>query len=827
MLKINIFLPFSWQEILSAIRQCSTLNSGTDEDGLIITNKEEMLRSLVDRKFRSTNPDGLEGGKYVKGLCDILYSLDPRKYPFLAGFSNRHVQNSEHPKILKLETRQQTFIAPIRMSFEGGNFVRENSKDTSIQTIGGQSVIVSPDADIGEFYENTTADFVRRTIRSSEDIKVKENCNEMLQLINTIALSEEQGNVSNPMSLNNSIPTEQVPELESRCVDLFNEWIGKSKLGLGYLFYLTKQKNGWGDEFITKIVHHMAPRVGELVIEEIVMLMLMMYFRRDKWNMEELFEFLDPTQLQKKLADMIDSKRGLSDAELCAICLGLRHITEFTANIDEFRDALYRRMTSIGDALSSDKAFELNSSHLAAMNMAVIQISVLLQQGYHIGSRDPARYIIRLLKSYEDAVIAYDENGVSKESSNGRFLMETRAASKIMMFGSSKGGLHNQEVTARVIERLMLGKHIRHLALRDLVSFLKFLGQVKEFGTYSTTSEFQIADVVNTVLSEIRDMTNENENDLFYGIKDIMLILQSWVYLSAFDKFDLENIRKVMNAVKELPHELFEENSSIDMKERNLSLGRVLSYTCYNALYPNSYLAYQQQDPNKRESLSPQDYEQFTRLISSLDRTIKIYLNSDTAKELLIGDEKLKFMIMLNQSKVPAIFHEKTKLPATIILSRRQQLVYAVYKGLISGLGDDSYVSIVHVLPHFREPDIVFGHIAGNKITFPSSISDLPDYEIKPAPEVGEWTVISVDAPSSTAKDLGELAKTGEYAPEHANPERHRQLMRLGYQIYPLSARDQKEIIRGSNVKFAHRILANILTGNTQDDPNPRSTPVY
>ena len=138
---------------MTAIRKCSTINSGTDGDELIITNKaEETLRSLVDRKFRSTNPDGLESGKYVKGLCDILYSLDPRKYPFLAGFSNKHVENSEHPKILKLETRQQTFIAPIRLSMDGGNIVK-NYKDTSIQTTSGQSVIVSPDADIGEFYE--------------------------------------------------------------------------------------------------------------------------------------------------------------------------------------------------------------------------------------------------------------------------------------------------------------------------------------------------------------------------------------------------------------------------------------------------------------------------------------------------------------------------------------------------------------------------------------------------------------------------------------------------------------------------------------------------
>ena len=112
-------------------------------------------------------------------------------------------------------------------------------------------------------------------------------------------------------------------------------------------------------------------------------------------------------------------------------------------------------------------------------------------------------------------------------------------------------------------------------------------------------------------------------------------------------------------------------------------------------------------------------------------------------------------------------------------------------------------------------------------ISIPSYFSEVPVYEVKPAPEFGEWTVISIDAPSTTARDLGDLAKTTEFVPQHANPERHRQLIRLGYQIYPLTAKDQKDLIRGGDVKWAEKLLANILTGVTQGDPNPRGVPVY
>ena len=51
--------------------------------------------------------------------------------------------------------------------------------------------------------------------------------------------------------------------------------------------------------------------------------------------------------------------------------------------------------------------------------------------------------------------------------------------------------------------------------------------------------------------------------------------------------------------------------------------------------------------------------------------------------------------------------------------------------------------------------------------------------------------------------------------------------MRLGYQIYPLSPKDQKNLIRADAEKWAHRILANILSGTPQHDPNPKGIPVY
>ena len=752
-------------------------------------------------KTRSSNPDGLDGDKYVQRICKILHNLEPTKYAFFAGISAPQESDKEL-KYLK-PGKRQPFIKPTRLSIDGSK--APSISETTLQTATGEIIIANTEEDIGEYYQDTTPDFVKRSIRNSLELQVTSNCEEMIKLVNSIASADAQYSDRSPHTkIDEFIASETTSQLESRCLQLFHAWVGRSKLGLGYLFHLTNHQKGWGDEFITKIVRHLAPRIEELPTEEIVTLMLMIFFRRETWSEDDLYEILDPTFLQKRLSTLMDSTIGITDAELCAICLGLRKVKGFTANIDEFRDALYRRLANIGNILSSEKAFSLDVEHISALNMAVIQISVLLQQGYHMGTRDPAKHILGMLKAYEEAVIAYNETAIEHESlSEGKFLMETRAAVKIMMFGSSKGGLHNKEVTEKVVERLILGKHIRHLSLRDLVSFLKFLSQGKEFGTLLKTDEYDITDIAKSTFNEIREITEDNDECQSCHPVDVMFILQSWLYLALFEQFDLVNIQKIMNAINELPDDVFQSNCTLPSEEQNISLGRILADTCYQTLFPKSYSALHSSELFKSHTLEPKELSQFSRLISSLDRSMKIYLQPTHMKGILLSDNKIRRLINLNQSQVPVIVYEKTKLPATLNLTRRQQLLYAVHKGLLTALDGKTHLKILHILPHFREPDIVFGHIAGNMISVPPSLTDAPEHDIKPAPEIGEWTVISLDHPSMTARELEELASTTEFSPQHANPERKRQLMRLGYQIYPLSAHEQKQLIRSDPTTWA------------------------
>ena len=68
-----------------------------------------------------------------------------------------------------------------------------------------------------------------------------------------------------------------------------------------------------------------------------------------------------------------------------------------------------------------------------------------------------------------------------------------------------------------------------------------------------------------------------------------------------------------------------------------------------------------------------------------------------------------------------------------------KQLV-TCYRGLARFLGSEQYCRVVRVLPHFAEPDIVFGNIGGCCLTVPEGLWRTESLVPRPAP-VGEWWV--------------------------------------------------------------------------------------
>ena len=91
---------------------------------------------------------------------------------------------------------------------------------------------------------------------------------------------------------------------------------------------------------------------------ELVSTLLLLYMRTKAVSQSAeaadvaLYDRLDPTFLQQAVADVI-VKTATNDTEVCALYLGLRRIPDFSLYVAEARDAVYARLQSIGNKLSS------------------------------------------------------------------------------------------------------------------------------------------------------------------------------------------------------------------------------------------------------------------------------------------------------------------------------------------------------------------------------------------------------------------------------------------------------------------------------------------
>ena len=76
-------------------------------------------------------------------------------------------------------------------------------------------------------------------------------------------------------------------------------------------------------------------------------------------------------------------------------------------------------------------------------------------------------------------------------------------------------------------------------------------------------------------------------------------------------------------------------------------------------------------------------------------------------------------------------------------LDKRSRQIVMCHRALVKFMGTESYVGLSRILPHFTEPDLVFGNIGGNCMTVPGYMTD-PDYVGCRPPPPGDWWVVVV-----------------------------------------------------------------------------------
>ena len=194
---------------------------------------------------------------------------------------------------------------------------------------------------------------------------LKEDLNEVQK-----ELKEHDANEEILELLSMLMSKENSPETAEKCLTLFESWVGRTKLNLA--FYMFANRDVFHSvEFLSRIVKHLSSNVENLSSEEIVALWLCIHFSNRVWSREELYEHLDFTVFQMKLAKMIPL---LSVAEISCILIGMKKVRSIALYHPELRFALYTMLsglTKLYSSVSEEERAELD--HLVCLTLPILE----------------------------------------------------------------------------------------------------------------------------------------------------------------------------------------------------------------------------------------------------------------------------------------------------------------------------------------------------------------------------------------------------------------------------------------------------------------------
>lgn len=577
---------------------------------------------------------------------------------------------------------------------------------------------------------------------SKVDKEVKDNKEEMMQLLEAINQSYQ----NETSGLEEKVHQPEL--LEQRCLDLFQLWVGKSKLGLAYMLY--GNKNLQSEQFVTRLVRHMAAKMDTLHPEELVTMLLCLYFSKKVWKPDQLYDVLDPMALQQKLAVLLN-KFFLDNREVCAVCFGLKRIEKFIAVQPDFRQALYNRLIFIGNNLTQNTIKE--------DDLAVFHIMLLLSQG-HLIARDGRDKIEEFLRTYT--------NGAASNA------LSIRTAVKVMSFGLAQG-IEKEDLSKAVLDRIVQGDSIKELSIGDMAGLAKFV-------KFSDTLQNR-KPAAQLILSELKRI--EDRDCTLTDVKDIVVC---WGHLEGIlDQSDLDRWKQVFACINALPDSVFDASTT------HSDISKQIALSLHKELFPKSFSS--MDSAAEFDEKFSSDHSTFTRTLSSVD-TVLALQNPQFKAECGIELKRCGLMLKFNQNPIP-----KAALSPQLPLknmTHRQKIATIVLRHVTDKLGGESYVAMTHLLPHFQEPDIVFGHIAGIRLSVPEKLRRTEPV-LKPAPEVGDWVVLMLELGFPTKHD------------------RAKQLEQLGYKVVKVPHPSDS---LSTDISI---ILANELTGVSQGAPVKRA----
>jgi hypothetical protein len=492
--------------------------------------------------------------------------------------------------------------------------------------------------------------------------------------------------------------------------------------------------------YLDKVIRHLgSDNPFNASPHDLVALLLLIYFKRDV-SVDSLSEFMDLSLLQASLSSHIRAGK-FTQEEVCAVCLSLKRISDFKVNHKPFRAELYKQL---------DKFTPSGDTKLD--DFFIMTLLTILSKG-NLVCFDNTEMVMTMLRSISKYV---DKLGLA---------ISIRLLSFPLTLGVS-----NKIIEERVLARIQTS--LDQCSTRDLLSLCNY---------FSKQTEDNVS-MMNSLVNHL-----EGCMEHFETVEELADILDCFHYLSHKSNYSGKFNDLIFDALKHV------ETSDNPLNTREI--GQNIVTFLFSKLKPEMV------NNVKETSALLQDRnlsDRFTRIPSFL------YNSWEVESGQKIGKVDPVFLQNLTNS-----FHKRLPIelysPQLDIkdLEHRNKHLVNVYRAMVKFMGNEQHVKPTRLLPHFEQPDIVFGNIGGMSMTVPKYLTDPDCLGVRRAPP-GDWWVLVLAA----RKHLdAENRVIGQEA------LKVKQLSKLGYNpvVIPLS-----KISHGSLM----RTLTEVLKTTDVDLPN-------
>jgi len=218
----------------------------------------------------------------------------------------------------------------------------------------------------------------------------------------------------------------------------------------------------------------------------------------------------------------------------------------------------------------------------------------------------------------------------------------------------------------------------------------------------------------------------ESKMDDLKTLDELVGIIECFHYLSHKNIYSKKFNDVLFSSMNSLPNELFSQG--LDSKEVAKNMVSIMMKSLDVCDVSESY-----------------NYFESNKFISSFTRIpafISSGYNIDTGnKENLIEKERLNVLLKSEHKRLPIELFAPQM--STRNLDKRSKQLINCFRALVKFMGTEHYVGVTRILPHFTEPDLVFGNIGGNCLTIPGWLTD-PEFAGFRRPPPGDWWAVII-----------------------------------------------------------------------------------